>query len=827
MHLRFLFIFSLIPFLLGAQKPVKPTPADLHQGIKKLNVLGSVLYVAAHPDDENQRFISYCANYKLFEITYLSLTRGDGGQNLIGPELRDLLGVLRTEELLMARSVDGGKQRFSRANDFGYSKNPEETFRIWDKDAVLSDVVWAMRQTQPDVVVNRFHHDKKYVTHGHHTGSAMLAVEAFDLAGKADIYPEQLAYTQPWQPKRQFFNTSWWFFGGRDKFDAMDKSNLFSLDAGVFLPLKGKSNNEISAEARSMHRCQGFGEFTKRGEALEYFDFIKGERPKTNDLFEGINTTWTRVEGGEKIGKLLTKIDKNYRSDHPEAAVPDLIKALKMIEVLPDGYWKKVKLAQIKEVIKGCLGIYLEAVADNSTGTPGAPVEINLEAIQRAGVKIQLTGISVLPGLFDTTMTFDLANNKDFTYRKKVMIPADAPFTAPFWLQMPGTTGMYNVPDQNLHNMPETPRYAKVRWTFNIDGTPMEYTTDVAFKTEESARGEVWKPFDVLPPAVVEFTQASYLFTNRTQKVAVLVKAERDGAEGTVALSVPTGWTVTPDPGENTFSLAKKGEEKLCHFTVVAPDAESNADLRATLHIADRDYSMRLVNIEYEHIPTQHVLLPAHAKASRMSLIVTASKIGYYMGAGDEIPDALRLMGCQVTLLEDKDLEASTLAKFDAVVMGIRAYNTKQALALRNEALFEYVKQGGTLVTQYNNNFDYTTEKLSPVPMKLSRTRVTDEFAEMRFVKPGHPVLNTPNKLTSGDFEGWVQERGLYFASEWDPAFTAPISCNDPEEKPAEGSLLIAPYGKGTFVYTALSFFRELPAGVPGAYRLFANIISL
>lgn len=827
MHLRILLLFTLLPLFAAAQKPVKPTPADLHQAIKKLNVLGSVLYVAAHPDDENQRFISYCANHKLFEVTYLSLTRGDGGQNLIGPELRDMLGVLRTEELLMARSVDGGKQRFSRANDFGYSKNPEETFRIWDKDAVLADVVWAMRQVQPDVVVNRFHHDKKYVTHGHHTGSAMLSVEAFDLAGKADAYPEQLTYTQPWQPKREFFNTSWWFFGGRDKFDAMDKSNLFSIDAGVFLPLKGKSNNEVSAEARSMHRCQGFGEITKRGEALEYFDFIKGERPKTNDLFEGINTTWTRVDGGEKIGKLLAKIDQNYRSDNPAASLPDLVKTMKMIEALPDGYWKRVKLAQIKDVIKGCLGLYIEAVADNPVGTPGAPVEISVEAIQRGNAKLALKSMSLLPGLFDTTFNFALANNTDFTFRKKVTVPADAPFTAPFWLQLPGTTGMYTVPDQQLHNTPETPRYAKVRLVFDLNGTPLEYITDVAYKTEESAKGEVWQPFDVLPPAVVEFTQSTYLFTERIQKVAVRVQAQRDNVSGSVNLGLPTTWIVTPDPGSEQFTLSKKGEEKICTFTVSAPEAESNIEMRATLNIAGRDYSMRLQNIEYEHIPAQHVLLPATAKASRLSLQVTAAKIGYYMGAGDEIPDALRLMGCDVTLLEDKDLEPATLAKFDAVVLGIRAYNTKQALGLRNEALFEYVNQGGTLVTQYNNSFEYTAEKLSPLPLKLSRSRVTDEFAEMRFVRPEHPVLNAPNKLSTTDFEGWVQERGLYFPSEWDAAFAAPISCNDPGEKPSDGSLLVAPYGKGTFVYTALSFFRELPAGVPGAYRLFANIISL
>ncbi len=390
--------FCLLPALLSAQKPVKPTGADIHQAIKKLNVLGSVLYVAAHPDDENQRFISYCANEKLFDVTYLSLTRGDGGQNLIGPEIRELLGVLRTEELLMARSIDGGKQRFTRANDFGFSKNPDETLRIWDKEKVLSDVVWAFRETQPDVVVNRFANDKKFDTHGHHTASAMLSVEAFDLAGQASAYPEQLKYTSVWQPQRQFFNTSWWFYGGREAFDKMDKSSLFPLDLGVYLPLKGKSNTELASEARSMHRCQGFGSLSTRGESMEWFDLIKGERPKTQDMFEGINTTWTRVKGGEKIGQLMAQIDQKYRDDNPSASVPDLLRAMEMIKALPEGHWRTVKLAAIKEVIRHCLGLYLEATTSEASVAPGELVRVRLEAINRSNLSVQLTGLSLRPG---------------------------------------------------------------------------------------------------------------------------------------------------------------------------------------------------------------------------------------------------------------------------------------------------------------------------------------------------------------------------------------------------------------------------------------------
>lgn len=828
-RITFLLLLLLGTAALAAQKPAKPSAADLHQAIKKLNVLGSVLYVAAHPDDENQRFISYCANQKLFNVTYLSLTRGDGGQNLIGPEIRDLLGVLRTEELLAARSIDGGKQWFTRANDFGFSKNPDETMRIWDKDKVLSDVVWTMRLTQPDVVVNRFYHDKKYDTHGHHTASGMLSVEAFDLAGKADAYPEQLAYASVWQPRRQFFNTSWWFFGGQEAFDKMDKSHLFSLDVGVYLPLKGKSNNEVSAEARSMHRCQGFGNMSSRGEAKDWFDFIKGDRPKNQDLFEGINTTWTRVAGGEKIGKLLARVDVNYRSDNPSASLPDLLKAMEMIKALPDGYWKRVKLAEIRDVIKGCLGLYLEATAADPTATHGDMVKIRLEAIHRAPadakINVALTGVNILPALFDTVPAAALASNKGWVVNRTVRIPANAPFTAPYWLQSASNIGMYTVEDQRLRGQPETDRYARVRWSLTVNGTPIEYDTDVAFKETEPAIGEIWRPFEVLPAAFVEFGESSYIFTENSRDVTLRVKSGRGKMSGTVSISTPAGWSVSPASAPVEF--ARKGEEKTLTFRVQAPTQAAEGQLSASVRVDGTDYRLRLATIKYDHIPQQSVLMPATVPAARLDLKIKTKNVGYVMGAGDEVPNALRQMGCVVTSLETKDLEASNLARYDAVVVGIRAYNTKDDLKFAQAALLDYVQNGGTLVVQYNTTGDLVTDRLAPYPMKLSRTRTTDEAAEMRFRLPDHAALNSPNKITATDFAGWVQERGLYFPGEWDAAFEAPLSCNDPEEKPADGSLLVAKYGKGHYVYTGLSFFRELPAGVPGAYRLFANLISM
>jgi LmbE family N-acetylglucosaminyl deacetylase len=827
-------MFAVLLFITpaAAQRPAKPSAADLHEAIKKLNVLGSVLYVAAHPDDENQRFISYCANEKRFNVTYLSLTRGDGGQNLIGSELSELLGVLRTQELLMARSIDGGRQRFSRANDFGYSKTPDETLTIWNKDAVLSDLVWAIRETQPDVIVNRFSNDKNIRTHGHHTASAMLSVEGFDLAGKSDVYPDQLKFTTPWQPRRVFFNTSWFFFGGREAFDKMDKSHLFSIDGGVYLPLKGKSNSEVAAEARSMHRCQGFGAMSSRGEALEYFDIAAGDKPKTNDLFEGINTTWTRISGGAPIGKLLADVEKNYRPDNPAASVPDLLRALKLVEALPEGHWKKIKRAEIKEVIRGCLGLYLEATAAETTATPGDPVALRLECIYRgtlpAGGAVALSKLSVLPGIFDTTTTQSLDRNKNWVVNKTVKLPETIGSTAPYWLRQSYSSGMYTVEDQLLRGQPETPRQFKVRWTVTVNGTPLDYETEVAYKIEEPAIGEVWRPFDILPPAFVELTESCYLVNEGKIPVTVRVKANRDSITCRLKLLSPAGWpNAYSEANPPEFLLAKKGEEREYTFQLEAISGPDQVTLTAGVEIGDKIYTNRLVTIKYDHIPQQYVLLPAEARAARLDLKVGAKNVGYYMGAGDDGPPALRRLGCTVTNLEDKDFTTENLKKFDAVVLGIRAYNTKENLKQHQSKLFEYVQNGGTLVTQYNNNFDLVTKDVAPLPLQLGRTRVTDETAEIRFLLPDHPALNTPNKITSRDFDGWVQERGLYFPSKWDGQYAALLAGNDPGEEGADGSLLVAKYGQGHFVYTGLAFFRQFPAGVPGAYRLFANLISL
>jgi LmbE family N-acetylglucosaminyl deacetylase len=812
---------------ISTQTPAKPTSAELFAAIQKLQVLGSVLFVAAHPDDENTRLISYLANEQKVNIAYLSLTRGDGGQNLIGPETEELLGVIRTQELLAARRIDGGKQLFTRANDFGFSKNPDETLTFWSKNEVLSDVVWAIRKWQPDVVINRFDHNSAGKTHGHHTASAMLGVEAFDLAADRRAFPEQLGFVQTWTPRRLFFNTSWWFYGSQEAFDKADKSNMVQMDVGVFFPEKGKSNNEIAAESRSQHRCQAMGTLGSRGSQMEYLQLLKGDMPADkNKLLDGINTTWSRVAGGVKIGKLLQAVERGYDHSKPWLSVPKLLEAYRMMKNLPEGYWRTVKVAEIELLLRGCMGIFAEAIASDNSATAGEEVDLRLECIVRAPISVRLEKVQYLPMRADSTLHLDLKNNVVAIFTKKLRLPDDMPLTNAYWLNERWHSGMYTVSDQLLRGLPETPRQFKVRWHLSVNGEALAFDTDVAHKKEISDRGEIYYPFEVTPPVFVRFAnKAIVLPTDAPKSISLKLKAGKAALAGKVSISAPAVWRI--EPQAQPFSLGKKGEETTVSFTIHPPDQPTESWVEPIVQVGNQKYQQELVTIQYDHIPQQTVLLPSQAKLTHFDLQSHGQRIGYVMGAGDDIPTSLQQLGYQVTLLSEEDLRQEVLERFDAVITGVRAYNTREKLQFAQPVLFEYAKNGGTLVMQYNTSFDLVTTELAPYKLKLGRDRVSVEDAEVRLLMPDHPVLNEPNKISTADFNGWVQERGLYFASEWGPEFDAVLSCNDPGESPKNSGLLVAKYGKGYFVHTSFSWFRQLPVGVTGAYRLFANVLSL
>jgi len=822
-------VFVILALLLTskgirAQKPLKLNSNEIYEKVQMLNFLGTALYIAAHPDDENTRLIAYLANTIKARTGYLSLTRGDGGQNLIGSEIRELLGVIRTQELLAARRIDGGQQFFTRANDFGYSKRPDETLEIWNKEKVLSDVVWAIRTFKPDVIINRFDHRTPGTTHGHHTASAMLSAEAFDLVGDKNQFKEQLKLTETWQPKRLFFNTSSWFYRNQEDFEKATKGKLTAFDVGVYYPLKGLSNNELAAMASSQHLCQGFGRVTTRGSQNEYVEFLKGEKPKDkNDIFSGINTTWNRVKGGGEIGAILYEVEANFDFVNPSKHLPKLMEAYKMIQHLADLHWRKIKDKEIKEIIEACAGLYIEAAADSSSGMPNATTDVNFEVLNRSTVSIEL--ISITSAIDGRTITkeLDLETNKKVNFKETITLKTTE-YSDPYWLRKEASLGMYRVDNQNLIGKPETPRPAKIHFNLSIDQVPIVITKNVVRRYAERDKGEIYEPFEILPKVTTRLPNKVLIFSDDVaKKVFVEVSAGADSIVGNISLKAPVNWQVSPK--KISFNIAQKNDKQTVAFFVTPPKNQSEGKLKVNVTSNGKTYNKELVEINYNHIPKQSVLLTSEAKVVRLNIKTIGTKIGYINGAGDAIPESLRQIGYKVTLLNPLEINGDNLQKYDAIVLGIRAYNVVKELKFKQKYLLDYVEKGGNLIVQYNTN--RRVDIAAPFELKLSRDRVTDEFAEVRVLEKGHSILNYPNKITSEDFKGWVQERGLYFPGTWSKEYTPILSMNDKGETPKNGSLLIAKYGKGNYIYTGLSFFRELPAGVSGAYKLFANMLAV
>ncbi|PWL39104.1 LmbE family protein [Flagellimonas aquimarina] len=811
-----------------AQKPNKPSSIEIHHSLQKLNFLGTALYIAAHPDDENTRLISYLSNHDKARTAYLSITRGDGGQNLIGSELRELLGVLRTQELLAARRIDGGEQWFTRANDFGYSKHPNETLRIWDKEKVLGDVVWAIRNLKPDVIINRFDHRTPGSTHGHHTSSAMLSMEAFDLANDQNAYPEQLGLTSIWQPKRVFFNTSWWFYGSQENFAKADKSKMLKMDIGVFYPELGLSNNEIASMASSQHLCQGFGRVTTRGTQDEYVELLKGDLPANNNLFDGINTTWSRIKGGKAIGDILYKMEENFDFSNPSKHVPELVEAYQLLQGIEDEHWKTLKSEELQSLILACSGLYLEISSESASTTRGNTSKLNVEALNRSSQnvtlkKIELTGTetSMLP---NKVLLENIKENIsiDFT------VPETASISGPYWLKEPGTLGMYTVKNQKMIGKAETPSAFTAKFTLDFNGVQIKFQKPVVYRHSKPDRGELYEPFVVLPEATSKIEEKVLIFSDsKTKDILVNVKAGKDSVSGEIALQHPLGWTISPK--SIPFSIAQKGQEQAVTFKVTPPSTDSEGKIAPIITIANKSYDKELVEIGYQHIPKQSILLPSEAKVVRMNIQKTGEHIGYIVGAGDKVPESLKQIGYQVHIIDPKDIQKGSLDKYDAVVVGIRAYNVVDDLKFKQPLLFDYVERGGNMVVQYNTagRWSKQFENIAPYSLTLSRDRVTDESAAVSIIANNHSIANFPNTIKESDFNGWVQERGLYFPKEWSSEFTPILSMGDEGEEPTDGSLLVAPHGEGHYIYTGLSFFRELPAGVSGAYKLFANMLSV
>jgi LmbE family N-acetylglucosaminyl deacetylase len=815
-------LLFLFPLLCFSQTYQQPNAAQIRLKLKKLNFLGSVLYMAAHPDDENTDIITFLANDRLATTGYLALTRGDGGQNLIGPEIRDLLGLIRTQELLAARRIDGGQQFFTRANDFGFSKSADEAFQIWGKNEILSDVVKIFRQFKPDIILTRFPPDER-AGHGHHTASAILAGEGFDAAAKPDAFPEYAKEFGTWQVKRLYTNTGRWW----NKDINENTPNIITLDVGGFNPLLGKSYTEISALSSSQHKSQGWGRRGKRGYNPEFLEHVKGERAQ-KDIFEGVVTTWARVKGGEKIQILVDRVIKDFSEGDPAASVPLLLQIKKELNALENGVWKKRKLLETDQLIQDCLGLFIEVTSTSFRASPGQKIKTSIELVNRSANDIKLDEISSQALHWDTAYSNMLKpNNLAQVKSSYPTIDAAKEYSDPYWLKKEHGTGLFTVSNRDYIGLPENPPAVDFDFTLNIGGEKLTIKRPLIYKWVDPVKGELWRPFEIVPPVFVNPADKVVIFnSNEPKEISFTVRSSgEEMLKGNLSLEVPAGWKA--EPASQYFEFTKPGEEQRKSFVVHPSSKEFSGSVQAFAEVNGKKFDKALQLVNYDHIPIQTLLPVSAVKAIRINLKKEGNVIGYVKGAGDDIPAALRNMGFEVWEMKDNEITAANLKRVDAVVLGVRALNTNDRIRFFMDDLLEYVKNGGTLVVQYNNNFDLETEKFSPYTLKLGRDRVTQEDSEVRILKPDHPVLNIPNKITPKDFEGWVQERGLYYPSQWDQNFEAILSMNDKGETPKDGSLLIAKYGQGNYVYTGLSFFRELPEGIPGAYKLFANIVSL
>jgi LmbE family N-acetylglucosaminyl deacetylase len=798
------------------------TSAQLGEDLQKLRVLGSVLHVAAHPDDESTHMLTWFAQQQHWETNYFACTRGDGGQNLIGDEQGVPLGLIRTQELLAARRIDGANQYFSRAFDFGFSKSTQEAMSFWDQQLILADLVWVIRKTRPDIIFTRFPPDAR-AGHGHHSASAALAIEAYKAAADPKMFPEQLKQgVEVWQAKRLLWNT--FRFPGSPENSTISDAQ-FKVDIGDFLPFLGQSTSELAALSRSQHKSQGFGFAVDRGRSTEYFATLEGDAPK-EFLWDGVDATWNRVNG--KIDALIVPIITAYKPEKPYESIPALISLKKAIKALPNSPWTQKKLAEIDTWVFNAAGIYLGATTSQGIVATGEKLAIKTEFLVRAPITVENVTIS-FAGI-DTTINGKIQPYKKYPFLRS--ITASAPITQPYWIEEAKATGHFNVKDpQKIGQAKVDPAYT-VKALFHILGEDFSLEKPVQELIIDPVKGEILSPITISPKTVFSLSSNVVLLPKgskitKTIQMAVTSMAAikpgkmevKSGDNSIVTISLEKGMKA----GEKrewpiSFSEANLKEGKI----------SSNLQLHFTSGNENWIDSLSLQTIEYPHIPTQRYFTPVNLNLVHIDFVKKGSRLGYIKGAGDKVPEGLKQMGYEVDFLEEKDLTAANLRKYDAVITGVRAYNTNEYWENAYPEIMKYIENGGNYVVQYNTASFLGPMKssMSPYPLQVTRNRITKEEAKPNFLLPKHPLLNSPNKISEIDFTDWIQERSIYTAETSDPHFEFPLGFTDPTEVENKGNIAVANYGKGQFIYTGLVFFREIPAGVPGAYRLFANLLS-
>jgi LmbE family N-acetylglucosaminyl deacetylase len=898
-----------------------PGEIEIRQSLERLGTLGSVMMIGAHPDDDREVVLAYLSRGRHVRTAYLSLTRGEGGQNLIGPEQGDELGIIRTQELLASRRIEGSEQYFTRAIDFGFSKTADESMQKWQRDKVLADVVWNIRRFRPDVVINVFTGTPRD-GHGHHQVSAILGQEAFTAAADPTKFPEQLAYVQTWQPKRLMQNP----IAIQQNDQKGKQEDRLEIDVGEYSPELGYSYGEIGDISRSTNRSQGQGTAQRKGSQKQAFITAAGDKA-SKDIFDGIDINWTRIPGGAPVGTLLKQTLDSFVPAHPEALLPALAQARGLIAALADSTKDPLavrKLQELDETMALTSGLSLEAQAASATVTPGSMLRVNVTAIRRSPAPVTLMGVSLSGMEGAPALNLEpvvLTDNQPGNYTLNVRVPDNQPYSQPYWLEEPKDGNLYSVRDQRNIGLAENAPVLEAHFTVKIAGVDITLTRPVQNRYTDQVYGELVRPLAVVPPVAVDLAEHSLVFADtQPRRIEVPIRSNAGKPSGEAHLEVPAGWKV--EPASRHFDLGGTGEQTTVAFDLTPPAAAARGEVRAVAVVGGRNISNGTEVIQYPHFPVQILFPPAEASLVRADIKILSKNIGYVMGAGDDVPGSLRQIGCEVTMLSSEDLTHGDLSRYDAIVTGVRAWNTRADLRANYQRLFDYASNGGTVVVEYsrpegggggggrggggngpaapngqapaaaatpaadgqggapaanpqaapggaggrgggrggagrgagragaqNANgaargangppptprgavaadlVDATglIEHIGPYPIHISNDRVTVEEAPVTFPNPQLALLHTPNEITNADFDGWVQERGVYFADRWDSRYESVLESHDPGEEPLPGGMLYTKYGKGAYVFSAYDWFRELPAGVPGAYRLFANMLS-
>lgn len=819
MRFLLLWIVSLGFFKQGLSQPDKLyNPGEIRLQLERLKTFGSILYIAAHPDDENTRLLSYFVNDKKLRTAYLSLTRGDGGQNLIGNEQGDLLGLIRTYELNAARNIDGAEQFFTNARDFGFSKSPEETMTIWNKEQVLEEMVWIIRNFRPDIIITRFPLTGEG-GHGHHTASAMLALEAFYAAGDSLRFSEQLAFVRPWKTNSIWWNT--FNFGNTNT----TRPDQFKFDAGTYLPLLSKWTGEIASESRSQHKSQGFGVQRNRGIQLEYFQPLAGDTACGN-IYCQLDFQSNDIKNHKPFIAYVDSAIHSFSLENPVAALSYLLKAYKKVEDLNER-WKSYKKQQLEKLIVSCSGLWLEALSTKPFAVSGDSVTVKFSAITSLSDKIKISGVSVI-GHADSLVAMNLKPNQMESVSWSFKCPADK-LSNPYWLVQEGTAGMFKVEDKGLTGKPVSDPAFMAGFEIIIDNQKLTLIKPVLYKWVDPVKGELYREFEIRTPVTLTFSEPLvYIQPLKEKKLRFVLKAQTDHVSGEISFQQMKNFKVTP--ATIPFEMMQAGESRNFEI-IIRSEKNIPADEKLAAYIKlkgeERKPAITLIEINHDHLPPLTLQKSAEAKIISFELKVVKGKIGYIAGSGDETVKCLKQAGFDVEELKEI-LPLNILKNYRAIITGIRAYNTNEKMGEWQPVLMNYVKEGGTLLVQYNTSNFISSMKTNPgpYPFKITRERVTDENAEVEILAPEHPLMNKPHKITRSDFDNWIQERGLYFAGDFQQHYKPLLRMNDAGEKNADGSLIVCQYGKGTFIYTGLSFFRQLPSGVAGAYRLISNLVA-